>query len=163
MATFEEHISQAKKNLSFLTSVNSHIDNSWDWQVTISFYVSVHLMNAHIAHKMNQHYRSHEHVNAALNPFTISPARLDEDTYKSYIKLQGLARRARYLCHENSSVRNEKACFTYDKHFSKAIKNLNILLTFIASNYKVSFNSIPIFCIDLKNYSSPYFVVKNNC
>lgn len=160
MATFDEHINQAKKNIKFLTSVNHDIIDSWDWQVTVSFYVSVHLMNAHIAHKTNQHYRSHEDVNAALNPYMrLSPAKLDEDTFKSYIKLQGLARRARYLCHESSKFRDANACFTYDKHFSKAIKNLDKLLSFIASEYKVSFNPMSIHCADLKSYKSDYFKV----
>ncbi len=162
MATFDEHINQAKKNLKFLTSVNKSIEDSWDWQVTVSFYVSVHLMNAHIASKSDQHYRSHEDVNTALNPFTeFSLARLDEDTYKSYIKLQGLARRARYLCHDNPKVREVNASFTYDKHFSKAIKNLDKLVGFISCEYGVSFNTTQIQCVDLINYKSDYFEVEN--
>lgn len=162
MATFDEHINQAKKNLTFLTSVNHSIDNSWDWQVTVSFYVSVHLMNAHIAKKIDQHYRSHEDVNNALNPFVeVSLTKLDEDTYKSYIKLQGLARRARYLCHDNPKVRETTVCFTYDKHFSKAIKNLDKLVTFITSEYGVEFNATPIHCLELENYQSEYFQINN--
>ncbi len=62
MASFQDHISQAKCNLRFLGSVNNQIKNTWDWQVTVAFYVAVHMINARIADKANLHYRSHEAV-----------------------------------------------------------------------------------------------------
>lgn len=158
MASFEEHIQQAKKNLDFLNKVNKTISESWDWQVTVSFYVSVHLINAHIAKKSDQHYRSHEQVNKSVNPyFPLSPTKLTEDNFKSYIKLQGLARRSRYLCNDNKEIKDTSAYFTYDKHLAKALANLDKLLMFIHSEYSIKFNKINISCIELKNRPLTYF------
>jgi hypothetical protein len=99
--TFEEHLAQAKRNLDYLQKSNELIPDRWDWQVTVCFYVGVHLVNAHVFQKTGQHYRSHEQVNMALNPATLSLAKLSESDYLAYKKLQGLARRARYLCHDD--------------------------------------------------------------
>lgn len=108
MATFDEHIQQAKRNLSFLHKVNTGIGQCWDWQVTISFYTAVHLVNAHIASRSNHHYRSHELVNNAINPYSLtSLSKLPEEEYLAYIKLQNLSRRARYLCHDDPKNRSE--------------------------------------------------------
>lgn len=158
MASFQEHINQAKKNLLFLNTINNEISECWDWQVTVCFYVSVHLVNAHIANKTNQHYRSHEQVNEALNPFKpLSIAKLSEEEYKAYIKLQGLSRRSRYLCSDNLAVKKTQAFFTYDRHLSKAIKNLDRLLNFIKKEYSVEFDILRINCIDIHNNPLHFF------
>ena len=44
MASFDEHIAQAKCILGFLEKINGIGDNFIDWQVTTNFYVSVHLI-----------------------------------------------------------------------------------------------------------------------
>lgn len=161
MATFSEHVSQARNNLSFLNSVNDKIVANWDWQVTICFYTAVHLVNAHIAKKANQHYRSHELVNNALNPFSpLSTTKFTEELYTSYIKLQNLSRRARYLCHDDPRNRDSKGFLTYDKHFSKSIIHLNNLLEFMSNEYSINFTSIEIECVELKNRNLSYFSVK---
>ncbi|MDW3212307.1 MAG: hypothetical protein R8N23_20725 [Reichenbachiella sp.] len=158
MADFPEHIKQAKNNLDFLSQVNDSGKKFWDWQVTISFYVAVHLVNAHIASKANMHYRSHNDVKNALNPERqVSLSKVDEETYKAFIKLQQLARRARYLCHDKAANQDEIAFFTYDKHFAKAIKNLDKIMSFIHKEYSEEFEPIQIDCIELVNYSSQYF------
>ncbi len=160
MASFQEHINQASKNLQFLCDVNSNINDSWDWQVTISFYAAVHLINAHVAKTSNQHYRSHEDVSNAINPFnTLSPSRLPEDIYLSYTKLQALSRRSRYLINEQKENRETKAFFTYDKHFSKAIKNIDVVLKYIEKSYSVSFPKTSISCIELKKSPLTFFNV----
>jgi hypothetical protein len=161
LASFDEHIKQAKSNLNFLISVNDKIENNWDWQVTISFYAAVHLINAHISKKSDQHYRSHELVNNAINPYNqASINKLSEEDYTSYMKLQNLSRRARYLCHDKPEVRDDNAFFTYDKHFSKALNHLDKLLTFISSEYGIKFKSLPVKCLELKNKTFTYFEVQ---
>ena len=161
MANFADHIQQAKNNLSFLEQINNQVNGHWDWQVTVAFYSAVHLVNAHIATKLNKHYRTHNDVNNALNPFSeLSLTKLDEETYTSYIKLQNLARRARYLCHEKNKERGEQAFFTHDKHFSKAIKHLEKLMTFLSLEYNtISFEKINISCIEFNNWSSNFFFI----
>ena len=121
MATFNEHISQAKKNLSFLEKINSECNDYWDWQVTTCFYVAVHLANAHISEKSNIHYRTHVDVKHALNPeIQLSITKFSDENYTAYVKLMNLSRRARYLCHDNTNNKNaENAYFTHSIHLKK--------------------------------------------
>ena len=77
--------------------------SQFDWQVTICFYTAVHLINCHLAN-FGLQYRKHKDVKDALNPYTISPAKLPEDEYSAYISLQSLSRRSRYLVNENCKV-----------------------------------------------------------
>lgn len=161
MASFDEHIIQAKSNLRFLHSVNDKVDNHWDWQVTITFYIAVHLINAHIARKSNQHYRSHELVNNSINPFNpTSITKLTEELYASYMKLQNLSRRSRYLCHDDPKNRDKGAFLTYDKHFSKAITHLDKLLHFISNEYSISFDTTSLNCLELLKKSFAHFTIK---
>jgi hypothetical protein len=160
LASFEEHIKQAKSNLGFLEKVNNQINSNWDWQVTISFYVAVHLINAHIAKKANQHYRSHELVNSAINPYKqTSITKLSEDLYTSYIKLQNLSRRARYLCHDNPRNKDSNAFLTYEKHFSKSITHLDNLINFISDEYKTTINPVNLNSIELQKKALSHFKV----
>ena len=161
MASYKDHINQANNNLRFLESINLKIGLFWDWQVTVCFYTAVHLINAHISNKSNQHYRSHELVNNAINPFNqTSITKLSEEEYTSYIKLQNLSRRARYLVHEDSSNKAQKAFLTYDKHFSKAIKHLDRLLIYISNEYKENFDKVSLNCIELKSTNLKNFKLK---
>ncbi len=161
MANFSEHINQAKKNLQFLSEINKNTNDSWDWQVTVCFYVAVHLVNAHIAQKANQHYRSHEQVKEALNPYNaLSLSKLTEGNFLAFDKLQNLSRRSRYLCNDTIADKDIKAFFTYDKHLSKSLKNLDKILGFIVSEYKESFLPIELYCIELKGQTLNFFAYK---
>ncbi len=158
MASFNEHIKQAKSNLNFLDLVNNKSQSHWDWQVTICFYTAVHLINAHIARRANQHYRSHELVNNSVNPYNkTSITRLSEELYVSYMKLQNLSRRARYLCHDDPKNHDTNAFLTYDKHFLKAIINLDKILSFIAKEYSIQFLRLSLDCIELKKRELEFF------
>ena len=160
MASFDEHIRQATLNLSFLEQANQLPVKSWDWQVTISFYVAVHLVNAHIAKKSNMNYRSHEQVDTAINPYNVlSPTKLIESDYLAYSKLQGLARRARYLIHEDNTNRTIDAQFTYDKHFARAVRHLDTLLTFAKHEYGISIPKKTVQCIELNHTTLDNFIV----
>lgn len=142
-------------------AINTRVASQWDWQVTVSFYTAVHLVNAHIATKVNQHYRSHELVNNAINPFNqVSATKFSEELYTSYMKLQNLSRRARYLCHDDPKNREEKAFLTYDKHFSKSVFHLEKLINFISTEYSVVFDPINIVCPELRNKGLKYFKIE---
>ena len=160
MADFQAHINQAKRNLSVLHQVNQNTaNNSWDWQVTIAYYVAVHLMNAHIAKKGNLHYKTHEKVKIALFDER-STCKIPDDIYTAYVKLENLSRRARYLCHEDRKGDNEHAFFTYDKHLKKALVQLNGLMLFFEKEHHVQFDKIDIDCIEIKGLSLLYFPYK---
>ncbi len=158
MASFEEHISQSKKNLNFLSKINSDCNDYWDWQVTTCFYVAVHLVNAHIAKKSNLHYRTHSEVKNALNPYVqLSLTKLNEAEYLAYSKLMNLSRRARYLCHEKSDNHDVGCHLTYDVHFRKSLKNLDILLNFFSEEYSLTFEKLEIICQELKKSELVFF------
>ncbi len=160
MATFSEHINQAKSNLSFLGNITT-IEGSWDWQVTVSFYVAVHLANAHLAQKANLHYRTHADVDNALNFAQImSPYRFNEQNYLAYRKLQNFSRRSRYLVNDNLSDKSKKAKFTHSIHLSKALTHLNTLMDFIKEEYAITFEIIEINCVELKNKELEFFQSK---
>lgn len=151
MASFDEHIEQANKNLSFLSSINKS-QIYWDWQVTVSFYAAVHFVNAHLAKVANLHYRTHEDVKNALNPYnTTSLCKIPEEIYLSYAKLELLSRRSRYLCHDSKKNDNEYAQFTYDKHFAKAIRHLDVIINYFKDKYGFSCNAQTIKCSELSN------------
>ena len=157
MASFESHIEQAMSNLNFLRNVNEHINSSWDWQVTTCFYAAVHLMNAHISRKDNKHYRTHEQVKSALNPFVSdSPCKLSQSHYESYVSLMNLSRRSRYLCKENGAT-SATPKFTSDRHLGKALYHLDILMSFINTEYGIHFAKIDIDCIELKGKNLAFF------
>ncbi len=158
MASFEEHILQTRKNLSFLSKINNECNEYWDWQVTTCFYIAVHLVNAHIAKKSNQHYRTHSEVKNALNPYVdLSLTKLEEKEYLAYSKLMNLSRRARYLCHDNTDNKSVDCHLTYDVHFRKSLKNLDILLNFFSKEYKLTFDILEIKCQELKNSELDFF------
>lgn len=161
MADFNEHLTQANKNFSVLGKMNASIQDSWDWQVTISFYTALHLANAHIAKKINEHYRTHGKVENALNPYiNLNPSAFEEEAYLSYKALQNLSKRSRYLCNEKDTE-DKKVHLTYDKHFSKAIKHLDIVSSFFSKTYGYTFNKIEISCDLLKNNTGTIYKSKS--
>lgn len=97
-------------------------------------------------------YRKHVDVKDALNPEkSLSVTKLPEDIYVSYITLQSLSRRARYLVEEkDSNLRSNQAFYIYDKHLSKAIKHLNKLIVHFSELYKLQFQKYLITCMGIK-------------
>ena len=160
MAKFDEHVKQATSNLSLLHHTNKSKNDAWDWQVTMCFYTAVHLVNAHIAHKQDLHYRSHKQVKHALNPAKSIPigTELTEELYKSYVKLQNLSRRSRYLCLDSEDVpESDVAYLTFDKHLAKAIYHLDRLMDFINKEYSVKFHSMNIDCKEMEKKTYSHF------
>jgi hypothetical protein len=147
LADFTSHVEQAKKNISFLATVNNQQIGFWDWQIAISFYSAVHLVNGYLAEKANLHHRSHEEVKNALNPHKGIPiCALPEDIYLAYIKLECLSRRARYLCSEDMQDTSTKAHFTSSKHFARSVRLLDKIIDHFNTVYKLSITGTPIFC-----------------
>lgn len=152
MASFSEHISQAKRNLKYLKESNSKIEGCWDWQVTVCFYVAVHLINAHLAKKADLHYRSHSAVENAINPYNqLSTTKLDDNTFLSYRKLRNFSRRSRYMINDKEEDSSTQAFQTYDKHFCKSVHHLDVLLQFVTNEYQEEFDCFELTCLGLKN------------
>lgn len=161
MASFENHIAQSKSNIKFLLQTNKSGREFWDWQVTTCFYVAVHLVNAHIAKVADLHYNTHENVKNVLNPHNpMSVCKVPEDVYLDYAKLEGLSRRSRYLCNHERNGNSGNAYMTYDKHFAKAIKQLDRLITYFNRIYKIDFGNYEISCEELKKVPLTNFINK---
>ena len=151
MASFDEHISQVKRNLSFFKTVNS-TENFFDWQATICFYCAVHLVNSRIAKEAGLHYRSHEDVKNAISPYnTTSICKIDDKTNVAYLALEKISRRARYLCSDSNSNVPEKAFLTYDKHVAKAIRHLNTIMEYFNTQYDLNFEIIKVKNVEIKS------------
>ena len=150
MASFNEHINQSKHNFLFFEKViNMDKTNYLDWCVTICFYVSVHLINAHIAQRANLHYKSHYEVEREINPYNKSICSLNKFVYLSYKKLSMLSRRARYLLKESDN--NEVAHYIRDEHMIKALKHLDSLITYFCKEHSI--NDFPVIEINDNNIS----------
>jgi hypothetical protein len=161
LASFEEHLNQAKSNLVFLDKINVSCNVHWDWQVTTCFYVCVHLVNAHIAKTANLHYRTHKHIEESLTPFNeLSITKVDEETYAAYKSLRNLSRRSRYLISDKETDSTDRACFTYDKHFRKAVIQLDNLMVYFSNKYKFSISETELQCIDFRPSDSFVFFKK---
>lgn len=148
MASFQEHIDQAYKNIEFLCSINFHCRTNIDWQTTVSFYACVHLINAHVVRTVNQHYRTHAQIDRAINPFVVPPraSALPQHIYVTYGKLKNLSRRSRYLVNNDPRNTSPQAFHTEEKHFGKAIEYLNKIMNFMETTHGVSFNITDINC-----------------
>lgn len=137
MPSFSEHIGQAKHNLKFIEELNRNVTNFWDWQVTACFYVAVHVINAHLAKELDIHYRKHTEVFNAINPFNpTARAAIRKEEYLAFKTLNNLSRRSRYLISDDMRDRSANVHFTQKKHFDKAIRNLDILISFANEVHK---------------------------
>lgn len=129
----------------------------WDWQVTTAYYAAVHLLNAHLAKTANIHYKVHEAVKNEINPESMSgnPAcRIEMDIYLCYVKLEGLSRRSRYLCHQDKQVVSYDKHTTYDKHFAKSIKYLDKILEYFMNLHSFQITPSPqVSCPELTKQS----------
>ncbi len=151
MATAQEHINQANRNIAFLQNINQSIDDCIDWQVTVSFYTALHLVNAHIS-TFNLQYRRHTDVKDVLNPYNLtSVMKLPENEYTAYMSLQSLSRRARYLVNEkDGNLDTNTAFLTYEKHLAKALKHLDVLMQYFTTKYSYTLPKISVKCTGLK-------------
>ena len=152
MPQFDDHIEQAKSNLSFIKIINQSAPVHFDWQVTACFYTALHLVNAHLA-KYGQQYRNHNDVNFAINPHnTTSLLKLTPDTYSAYESLFSLSRRARYLINKkDDNLKSDTPFFTHEKHLVKSIRHLETLCRYFNSIYTLDLPKIALKCDGLKN------------
>jgi hypothetical protein len=155
LAQFDEHISQANKNLLFLQFINKANFDCYDWQVTVCFYCALHIVNAHLSlHQMQ--YRKHVDVKDALNPknpLSVNKgSALPEKEYLAYTKLQSLSRRSRYLVNEkDNNLGSDKAAFTYDIHLQRALRHLNTLINYFKKSYNISVSKIQLKCTGINS------------
>lgn len=146
MASFNEHIAQAKCNLDFLEKINGIGDNFIDWQVTTNFYIVVHLVNAFLAKEGDLHYASHDLVKDAISPYSRYPGtRLNDPEFLAYVHLRNLSRRSRYLIYQEDPKTNiDKAHYILEKHFMKSFQYLDKLMIYFGDKYSLTFRTIEV-------------------
>ncbi len=167
MAKFQDHIVQAKTNLKFLETINQSANSYWDWQVTVAFYVGVHLINSHLVKKLGYSFYSHTDTLNSINFSTVlSPAKMEQSEYLAYRKLYNLSRRSRYLCMDADNAKSKSdpgtAYLTYSRHLDKAINHLEAILSFIGNNYSQTFDPIELDLLEIKNKSHKFFKHKKS-
>ncbi|SMD00173.1 hypothetical protein [Pedobacter nyackensis] len=158
MAGFSAHVDQAIHNCKTLKSINQNVPDSWDWQVTTAFYTAVHLVNGHMAKIANHHYKSHVSVKQAL--FCGKDVAVPERIYLSYVKLESLSRRARYLCNESPDKSPEQAHITYEIHLAKAIRHLDVVAGYLCKLHGISLEKYELNCKELNSDKLNFFLHK---
>jgi len=150
LANFNSHLSQAKRNLKFLGEIDT--GKSVDWKVTVAFYTALHLINAHVAISANLHYITHRDLDLFLNPNNkMSLCKVDDDTFVNYKTLLNLSRRSRYLLNDGTPhLDSESEHLTFEKHYKKALKNLNHIMEFMTNKYDNEFNVTEITSINFE-------------
>lgn len=157
MATFEEHLAQAKSNIAFLEHLSS-TGKYIDWQITACFYVAVHLANAHIAKQESKNFRAHIDVTDSLNPFNDFPSKVSEPVFISFQRLHNLSRKARYLVPPMSpDVSIAPACYAAPKHLITAVQSLDVIIQGFKDIHrfalpKIQFTSSEFFKYRLKHF-----------
>jgi len=151
---FSDHIDQAKRNLEFLQLINDGQEKHIDWQVTVCYYVAVHLINAHLS-LHNMQFRKHVDVKDAINPKKAESIRngtaLQEKEYLAYVKLQSLSRRSRYLVNEkDDNLESDKAFLTHSVHYARALRHLNCLISYFNTEHNTNIKPITIVCDEIK-------------
>lgn len=150
MASFENHLQQAKTNLVFLKEINDK-SKYFDWQVTVCFYAAVHLVNAHLAKCANLHYKTHQETKLAINPHNpLAVCKIEEDVFDKYSSLEKLSRRARYLCNDAGQTDDQITYLTSEKRVSRAISRLNNVMAYFNKTHKTSFDKIVLNCPRVK-------------
>lgn len=110
MASLIEHHAKALSNLQFLTEVHLKMPETYDWQVTIAFYVGVHLVNGHMKHRYNREFTSHSAIidqldaDARSSFSSTSDLNWCLDSVTAYARLRNMSREARYM----HKIDNEK-------------------------------------------------------
>ena len=160
MPNFVDHINKAIHNFKFLEQVNLHIPNSIDWQITVCYYTSLHLINAHLAN-FGVQYRKHKDVQNILNPGNpTSLAKIDTEPFVKYRDLELLSRKSRYMTHGGNP--SPKPAIVTAKHLANAIAALDVIIVYFKvvfekkkhtdgdTLYSFAFPSIELECSELK-------------
>lgn len=158
MPSFNEHISQAKKNFQTLESIDICVENCEDWKVTIAFYTALHLVSAHLVHHSSPK-SSHTAVEHAINPNVNSPTKIDEQVFTHYTSLYQLSRRARYLIQDASSM-SAPVVLMNEKHFAKALNKLEGIIKYFDAMYSLNFSRISTDCVHYSQKSDTKHILK---
>ena len=159
MATFDEHLTQAKSNIAFLEHLSS-TGKYIDWQITACFYVAVHLANAHIAKQEGKNFRAHIDVTDSLNPFKDYPSKVSERVFTSFQRLHNLSRKARYLVPPTSQDDGVvPACYAAPRHLITSVQSLDIIIQGMKDIHRFSLPKIQFISSEIFSYPLIHFEI----
>ena len=151
---------QARKNLRILSSLCEHVSNSTDWQITLAFYASLHLLKAHLA-KNGARVHNHKDLKLAISNTDSVLAKslvVPEAVRTAHTYLYKHARISRYLFEDGGDPDVEVAPPTFaDNDIIEAIRRLNIVLEFYKAKYGASFTKTVIKLQAVKQPSLTHF------
>ncbi len=91
-------------------------------------------------------------MNHAINFATYSPAKLPQDIYISYMTLQSLSRRSRYLVNEkDDNLKEQKAFLIFEKHLAKSLRHLERVINHFCHLYDIDIKSEFLVCREISN------------
>lgn len=141
------YFGQAKKNLRTLSDINNNVDNCIDWQVTLCFYVAVHLMKSHLAHNFidSTNHEDLKHHISGCHTMRVAGVQIPDAVSYSYSDLENLSRKARYLfpAGGNTMGQNRSPVFT-ENELVRALVYLDEILVWYSTKYGVSISATSV-------------------
>jgi hypothetical protein len=148
----ELHLEKAIHNLKVLQHLEIHNSPYRDWQVTVCFYVALHLTRLHLWDKIGQGYESHQTAEHALEPTNLlSLARMEPKPFADYMKLSMLSRKARYLF--DGGV----PCSINEKSYCDSLRFLDSVMRYFAGKHGLELPVTPVKCPKLLEFRLVYF------
>ena len=124
---------QAKHNKDFLDSIESNFpDRYYDWKITVTFYISIHLLKC-LAKKRNHNIgATHEDVSRSLNPRKCSKQvfPFPEWAWNKYSDMLQYSKTSRY-----DGISDEKIVFSAQKkNYQECKKLFSSFCSYMKSN-----------------------------
>lgn len=141
MADFDRHIQRVRENMEFLTQIRTLQLRNWDWEVTVCYYVAVHLVNAHLATR-NLHPTTHDETKKYINPQGVfNNQRLPEKVYEEFMFLTNQSRVSRYMHNPGNKDPSESTVIN-EKRLKLALESTNILIAYFNRLYALNIPSV---------------------
>jgi hypothetical protein len=137
MADFNRHLLRVQENVEFLKQIRTLQPRNWDWEVTVCYYVAVHLVNAHLA-KSNLHPITHDETKKIINPQGVfDNQRLPEKVYEEFMFLTNQSRVSRYMYHPRHKDPLQASVINKNK-LKLSEESTNILIAYFNGLYALT-------------------------
>lgn len=110
MPSYTEHIDKARRNIDFFHSINSGGKQSFDWQIIVLYYISVHLVDAHLD-RYSIHPTTHTERKEHLSFDGTRTSRITvQAAWDEYLFLEMQSRKFRYDQYRGNPKQLKKSC-----------------------------------------------------
>ena len=128
MPSFTEHIEKVKRNIDFFHSINPNGEECFDWQVTVLFYIAVHIVDAHLD-RFSIHPTTHTERKENLSFDSPRTSRItSQDAWDDYMSLEGQSRKYRYDKYRGNPKQLRKSCNSLESiiHYFDGLYSLKL-------------------------------------